>query len=115
MSSAVRSNPHLRLTAAILVAVLAALAGSLESEGAARARRGESATLVGGLRLVSVPSGATHALLGVAAPCRRESFERSASAPTGAAARALARCRFDASRATGAPLLRTTALPPPIA
>ena len=42
MTSLRRSNPHLRLTAAILVAMIAALTGGLSAESAdARARRTE--------------------------------------------------------------------------
>ena len=60
MPQLARANPHLRLTAAILVAVFAALAGSLEADPSARGRRGECQTVVGGIRLVAVRSGAVH-------------------------------------------------------
>lgn len=120
MSPSVRANPHLRLTAAILVAMLAALAGSLDGDGVERTRRSEIQTLIGGLRLVSVPEAApsTCTLAAVIAATRSSglSLESAAThASDRADLRALRRERLDASRASGAALLRTTALPPPIA
>jgi len=119
MSASVRTTPHLRLTAAILVAMLAALAGSVDGEGLERGRRSELHTLIGGLRLVSVPDSAparVHLAAAIRAASARGSLEPS---PEGAADRAELRAgrreRLDASRASGAALLRTTALPPPIA
>jgi hypothetical protein len=111
-----RTNPHLRLTAAILVAVFAALAGSIDSEAASRGRRADPATMVGGIRLVSVPVHGGHGIHRAALQAPRHAAADAAARPAaGALGRAIARSRSDASRATGAALLRTTALPPPIA
>ena len=115
MPQLARANPHLRLTAAILVAVFAALAGSLEADPSARGRRGECQTVVGGIRLVAVRSGAVHDHQRAALPSVRAAALRNGSAPSGAQARADARARLDRSRPAGAALLRTTALPPPVA
>jgi hypothetical protein len=118
-----RANPHLRLTAAILVAMLAALAGGydggFDGERGERTRRGNLQSFVGGLRLVSVGDDAPRVHLAeglravrfdaVAAPA----VDLAASGTAGA--RAELRARLDASRASGAALLRTTALPPPVA
>ena len=120
MTPSIRSNPHLRLTAAILVAMLAALAGSLDGDGVERTRRSEIQTLIGGLRLVSVPEAApaSRTLAAVIAATRANDIALASAATTAADRadlRALRRERLDASRASGAALLRTTALPPPIA
>lgn len=119
MSATVRSTPHLRLTAAILVAMLAALAGSVDGDGLERSRRSELQTLIGGLRLVSVPDSAPERV-DLAAAIRAASRRSLIDLTTGDAGdraelRASRRERLDASRASGAALLRTTALPPPIA
>ena len=114
-----RSNPHLRLTAAILVAMLAALAGSFDREGTERTRRSELHTLVGGLRLVSVPDdrGQAHLVADLRAVRADEARSLVVEGPVlrTADARAAMRGRLDRSRASGAALLRTTALPPPVA
>jgi hypothetical protein len=111
-----RSNPHLRLTAAILVAVFAALAGSIDTEGPARGRRADLGTLVGGLRLVSVPSNGAHGLDRSALRAPSVQAGHAAELPAaGALGRAIARTRLDASRPTGAALLLNAALPPPVA
>ena len=119
MSATVRANPHLRLTAAILVAMLAALAGSVDGDGLERSRRSELQTLIGGLRLVSVPDSAparVHLAAAIrAASARSLSDLTSDDAGDRAELCASRRERLDASRASGAALLRTTALPPPIA
>jgi hypothetical protein len=120
MHPSARTNPHLRLTAAILVAMMAALAGSLDADGAERARRSEIQTLIGGLRLVSIPEAAParSTLAAVIAATRASDLVVASAAHTAsdrADLRALRRERLDASRASGAALLRTTALPPPIA
>jgi hypothetical protein len=119
MRVSVRTTPHLRLTAAILVAMLAALAGTADGDSLERSRRAELQTLIGGLRLVSIPDDAP-ARVHLAAAIRATSA-RSVADPTNddagdrAELRASRRERLDASRASGAALLRTTALPPPIA
>lgn len=131
MTSLQRSTPHLRLTAAILVAMLAAIAAGLESTGegrsAERNRRGELLTLsgrranvlLGGLRLVTCDDSSPR--LHLAVGLRAVRFDRPLSdlheaAPADTAElRAHARVRLDASRARGAALLRTTVLPPPAA
>ena len=119
MSATVRTTPHLRLTAAILVAMLAALAGSVDGDGLERSRRSELQTLIGGLRLVSVPDSAparAHLAAAIRAVSARGSIELTCEgAADRAELRASRRERLDASRASGAALLRTTALPPPIA
>ena len=120
MSTTLRANPHLRLTAAILVAMLAALAGSVDGDGVERTRRAEVQTLIGGLRLVSVPDAAPdHAHLAAAIGSVRANSDalrvQGDIASDRAEQRALRRARLDASRPTGASLLRTTALPPPVA
>jgi len=109
MSLNARANPRLRLTAAILVAVFAALAGSLEADQSARGRRGDPQTVVGGIRLVAVRSDGIH-------------HHGRASLPTARACAGRAKCRLagaqvriDGSGPTGVALLRTTALPPPVA
>lgn len=119
MSGTARSNPHLRLTAAILVAMMAALAGSFDGEGLERSRRHDLHTVMGGLRLVSVPDdrGQAHMVAGLRAVRADEAQTIVVDGPIRrtADARAAMRGRIDRSRATGAALLRTTALPPPIA
>jgi len=120
MRVSVRTTPHLRLTAAILVAMLAALAGSLDGEGTERTRRNEVQTLLGGLRLVSVPEAtpASRSLAAVIAATHandRADESTATNASDRADLRALRRDRLDRSRASGSALLRTTALPPPIA
>lgn len=119
------SNPHLRLTAAILVAMLAALAGGLDVASGERqaqaqgerARRSE--IVVGGLRLVACDDHAPqlHLVAGLRAVRFHEAVAPTADdAASGCApARAERRARLDASRASGASLLRTTVLPPPAA
>jgi len=119
-----RSNPHLRLTAAILVAMLAALAGALDTDknnaSLARARRSEAHSALSALGIVSVPLG-TPARDGLVAAIRAAHIEivassGSANLASGTAdARAERRSRLDASRASRACALRTTALPPPVA
>ncbi len=115
------SNPHLRLTAAILVAVLAALAGTLDGENSARGRRGDTQTLIGGIRLVSLPDNdltSAHRAVGLCVVAdHRLAVDSQANdrTSTAAPARAAERIRLDSSRAEGAAFLRTTALPPPIA
>lgn len=105
---------HLRLTAAILAALIAAMAGGLDETP--RGRRGDLPAALGTLRIVvcdgPVASASPALALGAlesAAPLCAASTE-----PT-AAARALRRERLDRSRASGAALLRTTSLPPPLA
>lgn len=131
MTSLHRSTPHLRLTAAILVAMLAAIAAGLESAGdsrsAERNRRGEllslsghrASVLLGGLRLVSCDDSSPR--LHLAVGLRAIRFDQPLgdlheAAPAGTSElRAHARTRLDASRARGAALLRTIVLPPPAA
>ncbi|MGA1223465.1 MAG: hypothetical protein ACO31E_02730 [Phycisphaerales bacterium] len=120
MPPKLRSNPHLRLTAAILVAMLAALSGSLDSDGGERTRRSEVQTLIGGLRLVSIsehaaPTGAHDADYGAAHLTARVCGTARVLTADRPEQRAQRRARLDASRASGASLLRTTALPPPTA
>jgi hypothetical protein len=124
MLAATRHNPHLRLTAAILVAVLAALAGGLESgisdDANQRGRRAEHAAALAALKFVSLPSAnADHAAfvhaLGAELPRAPLSVAGSILAFDTAEIRALRRERLDASRASRAALLKTTALPPPMA
>jgi hypothetical protein len=119
MSASVRTTPHLRLTAAILVAMLAALAGAADGDSLERSRRAELQTLIGGLRLVSVPSDApecVHLTAAIRATSARSLLDLTTDdAGDRAELRASRRERLDASRASGAALLRTTALPPPIA
>lgn len=120
MSTTLRAHPHLRLTAAILAAMLAALSGSVDGSGGERTRRTEVQTLLGGLRLVSVPVAAPdHAQLAAAISGARAALaarsDSGAIASDRAELRAERRARLDSSRPTGASLLRTTALPPPIA
>ena len=119
MRVSVRTTPHLRLTAAILVAMLAALAGAGDSEGLERSRRTELQTLIGGLRLVSIPDDApqgVHLTAAIRATSARSLSDlTNDDAGNRAELRASRRERLDASRASGAALLRTTALPPPIA
>jgi hypothetical protein len=109
-----RSTPHLRLTAAILVAMLAALAGSLDADGSERNRRGEA--LPGVLRLVATPGERSeqHPILASAALPGRQA-PRLEGLPQGdPCSRAAARVRLDASRASGLSLLQTTSMPPPM-
>ena len=123
MSSSARTNPHLRLTAAILVAMLAALSGSVDGDGGdrlARGRRSEVQTLIGGIRLVSIPDhtpARAHLAAALDAVRSTDRCEHACSPLTGdrAESRALRSLRHASSRASGAALLRTTALPPPIA
>lgn len=109
-----RNHPHLRLTAAILVAMLAALAGGLAADASeSRARRLE---LHSALRLVAADdveqtSSAPHArCLASATDSHAEvaalvASDRSAHRAERALRRTAAHSR--------AALLRTTALPPP--
>lgn len=119
MSVSVRTTPHLRLTAAILVAMLAALAGPADGDGLERSRRAELQTLIGGLRLVSIPEAAparVHLAAAIRATSARSLLDpANLDAGDRSELRASRRERLDASRASGAALLRTTALPPPIA
>lgn len=123
MSLTVRSNPHLRLTAAILVAMLAALSGSVDGDGGdrlVRGRRSEVQTLIGGIRLVSIPDDAparAHLAAAIDAVRKTEGRESVLCPLTAdrAESRALRTLRHASSRASGPALLRTTALPPPIA
>ena len=118
-----RSNPHLRLTAAILVAMLAAPAGALDTDNnaaLARARRSAAHSALSALGIVSVPLGPP-ARDGLVAAIRAAHIEivassGSANLASGTAdARAERRSRLDSSRASRACALRTTALPPPVA
>jgi hypothetical protein len=117
MTSSRRPNPHLRLTAAILVAMLAALAGGLAAESTeTRARRAE---LHSALRFVVVSDDATADIRSgcdvLSAPCADRHGALSALvASDGSAKRAERSVRRAAAHARAA-LLKTTALPPPLA
>ena len=110
-----RTIPHLRLTAAILVAMLAALAGGLDSENSEqRARR---AQLNSALRLVSIaPAAVDHAHVTIALNTR-QTFTRldgvsNDHAPDAATSRA-SRLTRRAAGTSRAFTLQTSALPPP--
>ncbi|MEY3142109.1 MAG: hypothetical protein RLY21_602 [Planctomycetota bacterium] len=112
-----RSNPHLRLTAAILVAMLAALAGGLASESAdARARRAE---LHSALRFVVVSDDATvdtrtSSVIALAPAVDIHSARTALLASDNSSVRAERSLRRLAAHSRAA-LLKTTALPPPMA
>ena len=117
MRAARNPNPHLRLTAAILVAVLAALAGGFVSDSAdSRARRAE---LQSTLRLVVVAddvragsladAGRSLARLGEA-----HGAQAALVASDTSSVRAEQSIRRIAAHARTA-LLKTSALPPPLA
>jgi hypothetical protein len=117
MSAARRSNPHLRLTAAILVAMLAALAGGVVADSSdTRSRRAELNTA---LRLVVVSdevhagirsSGETNLSAAVEIHDARAALIASDTSSV-RAERSLRRVGAHARAA----LLKTTALPPPLA
>jgi hypothetical protein len=117
MTALRRSNPHLRLTAAILVAMVAALTGALAADSAdGRTRRGELQTA---LRLVVVSdeaqtglgsAGALRLLAAVDLHDARAALIASDSSSV-RAERSLRRVAAHARAAT----LQTTALPPPLA
>lgn len=107
---------HLRLTATILAALLAALAvGSVEDS--TRLRRGDAGAGLSALRTVWLGDEAAYELgLGPVAPraaARAGSAADGAPIASDALGRAERRLRLDASGASGAARLRTTALPPP--
>jgi hypothetical protein len=114
-----RNNPHLRLTAAILVAVLAALAGGIAADPTGtsdpRSRRLELGSV---LRLV-VTDEARRAETGVHPPCLACVVTSHAKVAAMAASdrsdnraeRALRRLAAHSRAAQ----LKTTALPPPLA
>lgn len=110
MSSRGRST-NLRLTAAILAALLAAMAGGLDDTG-----RGRRTDALGPLRVVLCdgPACAQAPLLSLAHGQTRTA-PRAAAGDASACARALRRERLDRSMPSGAALLRTTSLPPPLA
>lgn len=117
MSTLRRSNPHLRLTAAILVAMLAALAGGLAAESAdTRARRAE---LHSALRFVVVSDDAaadtrTSAATALAPAVDLHSARTALIASDASSVRAERSLRRLAAHDRAA-LLKTTALPPPLA
>ena len=102
-------NPHLRLTAAILVAVLAALAGGFSADGAEpRARRAE---LQSALRFVMERDDACTAARAAARSLHANAVDaRRAHAATVASDRSGVRAEHDR-----AARLKTTSLPPPLA
>lgn len=117
MSRLGRPNPHLRLTAAILVAVLAALAGGFAADGAEpRARRAE---LQSALRFVIERDDARPMARTAARAMRASAVDaHAAHAATVASDRSGVRAEHSlrrmAAHARGA-RLKTTALPPPMA
>jgi len=112
-----RPNPHLRLTAAILVAVLAALAGGFSADGAdPRARRAE---LQSALRFVIErddprPTARADALAMRANAVEAHAAHAATVASDRPGVRAEHSLRRMAAHARGA-RLKTTALPPPMA
>jgi hypothetical protein len=116
MTALRRSNPHLRLTAAILVAMIAALAGGLSAESAdTRARRAE---LRSALRLVVITDEEPGIRSSETGP-RALSFDLHAKraaliASDSSSVRAERSLRRIAAHARAA-LLKTTTLPPPMA
>ncbi len=132
MSVSRRPLPHLHLTAAILVAMLAVLstsmAGGYDSDWNERSRRTDlrashnawrgGSSLV--RRLVALPqsSGARAEPIGALHTTVHHIAISSTTANVAsdtASARAERRIRVDASRASRAALLKTSALPPPCA
>jgi hypothetical protein len=117
MTALRRSNPHLRLTAAILVAMIAALAGGLSAESAdTRARRAE---LRSALRLVVITDEAQPGIRSSETGPRALSFDLHAKraaliASDSSSVRAERSLRRIAAHARAA-LLKTTTLPPPMA
>jgi hypothetical protein len=117
MSTARTPNPHLRLTAAILVAVLAALAGGFASDGSdPRARRAE---LQSTLRLVVVADDVRAGSLADASRSLARLGEAHGAqaalvASDTSSVRAEQSIRRIAAHARTA-LLKTSALPPPLA
>jgi hypothetical protein len=112
-----RPNPHLRLTAAILVAVLAALAGGFAADGTdPRARRAE---LQSALRFVMERDDACPTVRTDARTMRASAVEaHAAHAATVASDRSGVRAAHSLRRMAAharAARLKTTALPPPLA
>jgi hypothetical protein len=107
---------HLRLTATILAALLAAIAVGVLDESA-RGRRGDSGVAFSALRSVWSGDELGHesrlAQASARPAARLVPVDAPLAASGGPLARAALRVRLDGSRATGAALLRTTALPPP--
>ncbi|MBI1302350.1 MAG: hypothetical protein GC172_00940 [Phycisphaera sp.] len=117
MPSLGRPNPHLRLTAAILVAVLAALAGGFAADGAdPRTRRAEFQSA---LRFVIERDDAGTAARTDARALHANAFDaHAARAATVASDRSGVRAEHSLRRtasAARAARLKTTALPPPLA
>jgi hypothetical protein len=112
-----RPNPHLRLTAAILVAMLAALAGGLAADSAeTRTRRAE---LHSALRFVVVsddasPDTRTSGVTALAPAVDIHSALTALIASDSSSVRAERSLRRLAAHSRAA-LLKTTALPPPLA
>lgn len=117
MTALRRSNPHLRLTAAILAAMIAALTGGLSAEGAdARVRRTE---LQSALRFVIVTDEShagdrTDGRQVLASAVDRHGERAALIASDSSSVRAERSLRRVAAHARAA-LLRTTTLPPPTA
>jgi hypothetical protein len=112
-----RSTPHLRLTAAIIIAMLAALAGGIAADSAeSRTRRSD---LHSALRLVVVADDASrngHAeqAHGLARAVEVHGAAAALLASDSSSVRAERTLRRLAAHARTA-LLKTTALPPPVA
>ena len=117
MTAPRRSNPHLRLTAAILVAMIAALAGGLAAEASeARARRAE---LHSALRFVVVSDDAAvdtrSSPVAALAPAGDIHSARTALVVSDSSSLRAERSLRRIAAHSRAALLKTTALPPPIA
>lgn len=124
MSPSRRHLPHLRLTAAILVAMLAAIAAGFDADtraSAERARRAELQPALGSLRLVgllvSLPESAMAAVHAAdPAACATASTVCAAAASLvgdDALARAIRRGRLERACGSRVARLLASSLPPP--
>jgi hypothetical protein len=112
-----RTLPPLRLTAAILVALFAAVVAGFDGDPTERARRAELQASIGALRLVSLPEGSHAAVretnLAAVTPATSVCAAAARLASDTPSARAARRERLDASGAARNARLLSSALPPP--